>query len=188
MSATKINEPKEAAVPTYPQRGMSDIGRVILPEGTHGMVREEIIHVPPVRGAIKGLSKCVRKYGAQNMVLVSRVRSNRRELLEAWLEEQKIFQKTGLINDREHLIWCETWRAKGPILREHGITFCIDDNPEVHLSIEAAHNDLDLENDSSRLRQYGFNYTEEDLEEYRRAPTRVKLIQSWDDLIRAENL
>ncbi len=167
--------------------GMCDIGRVILPSGTHGMVKSEIVEVKPDPEAIRVLAKAVQKIGTKNMHLVSRVLNNRKELLTAWLKKQHVLELIGITNP---VIWCGEWEAKGPIVRKlndgHGATFCIDDEPQVHEAIEVAYADLNLARDDRRLRLYGINYTITSIERHLQKPSRVRVVHSWKEIEEVE--
>lgn len=200
--------------PNGPQRSAIDIGKVLLLGNTKQMALERIVQEPIAPFAVEVVSLAVRRDGAENTHLVSRVKMatlpdnrvvDRQDLLRAWLKEQRFFEQTGMINDDEdgsvspeqkHVHWCREWREKGAIMRRLGITWCVDDQPDVHESVALAYSDLQLGNhEDRRLRQYGFNYTPDDrlltatmIQDGKLDHARVMLVNDWKEVGLREGL
>lgn len=115
--------------PPKPTKIVVDIGGVIRTKNEDASIwSDNYLEAPVVPGAKEGLAFLVRKFGSENVHLVSRCRETIQPRSLAWLEHNGIFE-LGILQENVHL--CVGLEAKIAMIETLQATFVIDDNFEV---------------------------------------------------------
>lgn len=99
-------------------------------------VRKGDTHVyprPEVEGAVRHLLRLHHKRFGDGMGIVSTVASGKKDERMSWLDEAKIFARTGI--PRNNVTFCQTRREKSQTAQAAGYTHFVDDHAEVLIAM-----------------------------------------------------
>ncbi len=92
---------------------------------TIGLVEED----NPYKDCYSIIKFLRKKYGKENLYIVSKARKEMKEKILAWLLKNKFFEETEMI--QENLIFCDNYEDKRLIVEKLGINVFIDDHFKV---------------------------------------------------------
>jgi hypothetical protein len=88
---------------------------------------------PEVEGAVRRLLRLHHKRFGDNMGVLSTAAPGKRDARMSWLDEAKIFARTGI--PRANVTFCNTRQEKSKRAGEAGYTHFVDDHPEVLIAM-----------------------------------------------------
>jgi len=114
-----------------------DIGRVIIDGNREDMLRpvtgvrrsESFFGIPAVPGAFRTIERLVKRFGTENIHLVSTCSQTNEKKVRMWFIDRGFYKATGVLQD--HVIFCRTFEAKAKIAESLRLTHFIDDRPDV---------------------------------------------------------
>jgi len=99
-----------------------DLGNTIVSTTPHGKIAFD--------DAIRVINRIIREVlSPQQVFIVSRVNQEQYIRAKAWIEEERLLEQTGILPENIH--WCAERSDKANICKTLGITYFIDDRPEV---------------------------------------------------------
>jgi hypothetical protein len=125
----------------YPPRLGIDIGNVLMAGdndalfGGPGGYREEwMLRIPEVDSATVMIKRLIQLFGTENVWLVSKAHRNTEAKTHRWLLYNDIYSRTGLLES--HAWFCRARPDKTTICQSLGITYFVDDRPDVLFPME----------------------------------------------------
>lgn len=110
-----------------------DVGGVIMKalpgQNVAAFTDQQIVAIPEVKGAIKAVAALVKKYGNENIFIISKCREVTEAVILRWMEAHRFFEITGF--NKKNLRFCRDRADKAPIAREWRLTDFVDDRPNV---------------------------------------------------------
>ena len=110
-----------------------DVGGVIMKalpgQNVAAFSDKQIVAIPEVKGAIEAVKALVKKYGRENVFIISKCREVTETVILRWMESRRFFEVTGF--KKENLRFCRDRSDKAPIAKEWRLTDFVDDRPNV---------------------------------------------------------
>ncbi|MDD5031462.1 MAG: hypothetical protein PHR36_00235 [Patescibacteria group bacterium] len=148
-----------------------DIGHVLAWRDREGKdyIRENYPSFPVTEGAVEVLIKMVKRFGAENIFILSTQFPSRQAFAAGiWLERNQILQRTGML--WSNVFICEKGEEKGSIANGLGFTYMIDDSPKT------------LKFFPEGIELIAFNPISEKMLEYPEVAKRAKIVKSWNEI------
>ncbi len=161
--------------PATPAVGF-DIGNVISggrkrsggPEDT--IFGRRFLDTPQVPGAIAGVAWAVRRFGADRVFFISKVRTPAvRTKTLRWLDHVDFWRRTGATP--EHVTFCAERADKAAVAARLGLQAFTDDKPDVLLAMP----DVPM--------RLCFDPLDRDLDRARSALSGITVVRSWSDVV-----
>jgi hypothetical protein len=112
----------------------SERGAMIFRHQFDGYREDEMLATPEIPGAFEAVARLAGLFGPENVWLVSKAGPRTEERTLRWLTHHEFCGRTGI--DVRHICFCRDWAGKQDICSFLGISYFVDDHPEVATALD----------------------------------------------------
>ena len=159
-----------------------DIGGVLRSRRSSAESQVTTLPQPPNPHALQVTTNLVRKYGKENIYIVSKCAEESEDAMFSWLRDNGVFDEVGV--DPQNVYFCRLRTDKAPIARDLKLEYFVDDRAEVLESMRgivnrrvmySASGNYEDSDDAEIVRLSSWLDIESDLLQNSKAPTRAIL-------------